>query len=49
MTYNDFIKLQRAVGFGDSKKESKLLKIDQIINNVNDVLQEVEQKRDDVL
>jgi len=25
MTYNDFTKLQRAAGFGNSKKEDKLL------------------------
>lgn len=42
MTYNDFTKLQRAVGFGDSKKETKLLKIDQILSNINDMLQEAE-------
>jgi hypothetical protein len=29
MTYNDFTKLQRAAGFGNSKKEDKLLKIDE--------------------
>jgi hypothetical protein len=28
MKYNDFPKLQRALGFGDGKKESKLLKIE---------------------
>ena len=49
MKYNDFPKLQRALGFGDGKKESKLLKIEQITNNVNDILQEVELIRDDVL
>ena len=49
MKYNDFPKLQRALGVGDGKKESKLLKIEQITNNVNDILQEVELIRDDVL
>jgi hypothetical protein len=42
MTFSDFTKLLRAVGLGDGKKESKLLKIEQIMNNVNDILQEVE-------
>lgn len=43
MTYNDFNKLLRSAGFGDSKKESKLLKIDSLIKNINDITSKVEK------
>jgi hypothetical protein len=38
MTYNDFTKLQRSAGFGNDKKEDKLIKIDDLIKNINFVV-----------